>query len=484
MTAPLSSKHNSQHSTRRRGWLWLERIMALLALLNFLLVIFDLSYIPFRDLYLRSYPDLTVWYGENFKGIEADPFTEHYLATVVQLDEQVAQTGLTSPDAQEILADLRQQSEAMIDENPFQIAEKSGTLEQIKTKMRDRIGTDSSQGAFQRFWSPAYLSNAGYAQELQFFNTEVRPLIETNYFRRIAFDGKPVNDFIRIDVWFIAIFAIDLLIRSFFLRRRYSNLTWRDAILWRWYDLLLLIPFSTVRLPVLRLIRIIPVAVRLDQARLVNLQPLQSSISRFVISQVAIELTEVILVRVIDQMQNVIRTGEAKNWMVNPSKNSQYIDINNVNELEVISQQLTTLLVDQVLPQIKPELDTVVNQSIQRTMDLAPGYEGFRQIPGIGNLPNQVSQRIVAQASATLYQGLKQALENPRNNPAMQALINKLTLTLRQEIQQDQTVDEIEAMTIALLEEIKINYIRRLSLEDFEILQDKRYRLYDVTQKR
>lgn len=484
MTAPLSLQQNTQRSTRHRGWLWLERIMALLALLNFLLVIFDLSYIPFRDMYLRSYPELTVWYGENFKGIEPDTFTEHYLATVVQLDEQVSQTGLTSPAAQEILADLRRQSEAMIDENPFQIAEKSGTLEQIKAKMRDRISTDSSQQAFNQFWSQPYLSNAGYAQELQFFNTEIRPLIETNYFRRIAFDGKPVNDFIRIDIWFIAIFAIDLLIRSFFLRRRYSNLTWRDAILWRWYDLLLLIPFSSVRLPTLRLIRIIPVAIRLDEARLVNLHPLRASISRFVISQVAIELTEVILVRVIDQMQNVIRSGEAKTWLVDPHKQRQYIDINEVNELDVITQQLTTLLVNQVLPQIKPELDTVVNHSIQRTMNLAPGYESFRHLPGIGNLPNQISQRIVAQTSASLYHGLKNALENPQENPDMKALINKLTLTLRKEIQQDEAVDEIEAMTIALLEEIKINYIRRLSQEDYEILQEKRYRLYDVTQKK
>jgi hypothetical protein len=458
--------------------------MALLALINFLLVIFDLSYIPFRDLYLRSYPEITVWYGETFTGIEPDPFTAHYLTTGVQLDAQVSQTGLTSTAAQEILADLRQQSEAMIDENPFQIAEKSGTLEQIKAKMRDRIGTDSSQTAFNQFWSSPYLTSAGFSEELQFFNTEIRPLIETNYFRRIAFDGKPVNDFIRIDIWFIAIFAIDLLIRSFFLRRRYSNLTWRDAILWRWYDLLLLIPFSTVRLPVLRLIRIIPVAIRLDQARLINLQPLQASISRLVISQVAIELTEVILVRVIDQMQNLIRTGEAKNWLVNPRQQSQYIDINNVNELEVITQQLTTLLVNQVLPQIKPELDTIVNQSIQRTLHLAPGYEGFSHIPGIGDIPNQMTQHLVAQTSASLYHGLKQALENPQDNPAMKALVNKLTLTLRQEVQQDEAAAEIEAMTIALLEEIKINYIRRLSQEDFEILQEKRYRLYDVTQKK
>jgi hypothetical protein len=195
-------------------------------------------------------------------------------------------------------------------------------------------------------------------------------------------------------------------------------------------------------------------------------------------------LTEVILVRVIDQMQNVIRTGEVKTWLANPSRERQYIDLNDINELEVIIQQLTTLLVDQVLPQIKPELDTVVNQSIQKTMHLAPGYEGFRHIPGIGDIPNQVTQRLVAQTSASLYHGLKQALENPQDNPAMEALVNKLTSTLRQKIQQDKATDEIEAMTIALLEEIKINYIRRLSQEDFEILQEKRYRLYDVTQKK
>jgi hypothetical protein len=474
----------TQRPRRRWGSLWLERFMALLALINLLLVMVDLSYIPFRDIYLRSFPEATVWYGETFKGIEPDPYTERYLVTVVQLDEQVSQTGLTSPAAQEILADLRQQSEAMIEENPFLIAGKSGTLEQIKAKVRDRVNNNSSQSASNRFWSESYLREAGYAQELQFFDEEIRPLMETNYFRNIAFDGQPVDDFIRIDIWFIAIFALDLLIRSFFLKRRYNNLTWRDAILWRWYDLLLLIPFSTIRLPMLRLIRIIPVAVRLDQARLINLQPLQSRISRFFISQIAIELTEVILVRVIDQMQNLIHTGEAKTWLINPQSQGQYIDINDLNELEVITQQLVTLLVDQVLPQIKPELDTVVNQSIQRTMNLAPGYEHFRQVPGIGGVPNQITQRIVAQTSAAFYQGLQHALKNPQENPELQALVNKLTLTLRQEIQQDAAVDEIEAMAIALLEEVKINYVRRLSQQDYEILQEKRYRLYDVTQQK
>ena len=37
----------------------------------------------------------------------------------------------------------------------------------------------------------------------------------------------------------------------------------------------------------------------------------------------------------------------------------------------------------------------------------------------------------------------------------MQALLAKFAATLRSEIQQDNTLEELEAMTLALLEEIK-----------------------------
>jgi len=76
------------------------------------------------------------------------------------------------------------------------------------------------------------------------------------------------------------------------------------------------------------------------------------------------------------------------------------------------------------------------------------------------------------------------ALTSSHENPAMQALIAKFAATLRREIQQDHTLDELEAMTLALLEEIKINYVKRLSQEDYDILLEQRFRLYDMTQQR
>jgi hypothetical protein len=458
--------------------------MALIALANLVLVIFDLSYVPFRDLYLRFLPEFTTWYGETFKGIVPHWVTTHYLETVDQLEEQVAQSGLTSPDAQAMLEELRQQSTDMIDENPFQIANKSGTLELIKLKMRDRMGTESSTEAFDEFWSRSYLTQAGYSQELRFFNDEIRPLIETNYYRGIGLDGGPINYFWRIDAWFILLFFIEITARCFYLSRRYKNLTLRDAVLWRWYDLLLIIPFTITRLPWLALLRIIPVTVRLNQARLVDLRPWQSRINHFFISQIAVELTEVILLRVIDQLQNLIRNGEVSDWLLRTGGGRQYIDINDVNELEVISQRTLSVLINQVLPQIKPELDGVVNQSVQKAMGMVPGYESFRHITGIGGIPNQLTQVMVAEVSQNLYQALQKSLASSPENPAMQALLTKFAATLRTEIQQDGTLEELETMSLALLEEVKINYVKRLSQEDYDMLQEQRFRLYDVTQER
>jgi len=64
--------------SRRRVNLWFERVMAILALVNLLLVIGDLTYIRFRDQYLRILPEVTEWYGETYKGIEPHPETTAY----------------------------------------------------------------------------------------------------------------------------------------------------------------------------------------------------------------------------------------------------------------------------------------------------------------------------------------------------------------------------------------------------------------------
>ncbi len=471
-----------KHKGRPRRFTRFERLMAILALLNLALVGFDLSYIPWRDLYLKLSPRFTGWYGETFKGIEPHRFTSHYLETVDQLQNQVAQTGLTSQSAQTILVDLQQQSAAMIAENPFELANKSGTLERIKMGLRDHMGLGSATDSFTQFWSYPHLSQAGFNQEMTFFNGKVRPLIETNFFRHIDLSGGFVNNFWRLDIAFNLLFGVELLARSIYLRRRYKHFRGRDALLWRWYDLLLIIPFSGLHLAWLALGRVIPVMIRLNQSNLVDLNPIQNRINHLLLSQVAVEITEVVVLRIIDQVQSLLRDGSLGQTLLSLQSGQRYIDINGINELEVITQRLITLTIADVLPQVKPEIDALLKHTVTQAFDYAPGYRGFRQIPGLGNLPEQIAEQVVAQFSSNVYGFLKGSLDQADSLPLAQAVGQKFTDSLKLTLQEKGNIQELEGLLVSWLEEVKLNYVKRLAKADMDRLIEERYHIYSVTQ--
>jgi hypothetical protein len=66
------------------------------------------------------------------------------------------------------------------------------------------------------------------------------------------------------------------------------------------------------------------------------------------------------VLRIIDQMQNLIQEGNVAEWLLSTGTGRRYIDINGVNELQVISKQLTNLVVNDVVPQLKPEIDALL----------------------------------------------------------------------------------------------------------------------------
>ncbi len=100
--------------------LYFERLMAIIATVNLCLVLFNLSYIPWRDFYWRRLPQITRIY-DPIKGIEPHRETKNYLETVNSLEEQVSQTGLQSPEVKTKLVDLDRLSTEIIDSNPFGI---------------------------------------------------------------------------------------------------------------------------------------------------------------------------------------------------------------------------------------------------------------------------------------------------------------------------------------------------------------------------
>ncbi|MBD2182276.1 hypothetical protein H6S82_21290 [Planktothrix sp. FACHB-1355] len=473
----------NKFSSRRN--LWFERLMAILASLNLGLVLFDMSYVPWRNFWLQGnlqfldfvikipLPPITHWY-DPVKGIQPHRETQKYLETVNALEEQVAQQGLQSPETEKLLADMRRLSNEMIDSDPFRVANKSGTLEKIKNRMRDRIGLDSARQSFKTFWSQDYLLKNGWKKEITFFNNKIRPSIETNYFRPIAESGEFVDKFWILDIPFAIIFGLEFLGRTWSIGRRHFGVSWRDAMLWRWYDIFLLIPFW-------RWLRIIPVTLRLHQAELIDLDRIQAQFSQGFVATFAEEITEVVVVRVIKQVQSSIEKGEITRWLLQPEKRT-YIDINNVNEVEAIADIMIKLIVYRVLPKIQPDLEAILRHNIESVLKNLPAYKNIQNIPLLANIPNQLTERLVTEISQGAYEAIKAALEDAEGAKLSAQLVQHFGEAIAQEVQSQQTVDKIQSLVLDMLEEIKINYVERLSQEDVEQVMEETRKIRQLTQ--
>ena len=442
----------------RQRNLWFEQLMAIIASVNLGLVLFDLSYVPWRNFYIRNLPEVTQRY-DPIKGIEPHRETENYLATVNALTEQVSQTGLRSPQVAQKLEELSRLSGEMIDSNPFAAVDKSGTLEKIKNRMRDRIGVKSSKQAFSTFWSQAYLSKRGWNQEINFFNQTIRPLIITNYYRSIGENGEFIDKFWIIDLPFVILFAVELLARSFYIKRQHPGFSWSNAILWRWYDLFLLLPFW-------RILRVIPVLIRLDHARLLNLHPLRQQIHQGIVANFAEEITEIVVVRVINQVQGSIQRGELKHWLSQNENLRSYIDINNINEVEAIGSILVKTIVYQVLPKIQPEIAAILRHNIESALRGAPMYRNLHSLPGLEVMQTQLSEQLATQITTNLYGAIVNATEDPVGAKLSSQLLQRFSEALGTEMQKKHVLSEIQNLLIDFLEEVKLNYVQRLSQED------------------
>ena len=478
-------------SAKRPLILWIERVMAFLALLNLLLVLFDLSYIPLRDFWLQGRVQLfikigtfeqefpqqplevlpvrvTDWY-DWVKGIEPNRSTQSYLKRVEDLKRTTKETDLEVIDA--ILVDLRSLSIKMIENNPFQIADKTGTLERIKNKMRLHIFNNkdaSSQESFNTFWSREYLNENDYDEQLDFFSRQIKPLMETNYFRPVGENGELIDNFSLLDFPFFLIFLLDFLSRTWFISRRHAGLSWFDAMLWRWYDVFLLVPLF-------RWLRVIPVTIRFSEANLIDLHRIQKQASQGFVATIAEDLTEVVVIRVVNQLQDSIRKGQLSNFLSQQNER-EYIDLNDINETAELVKLMSNLIVNDVMPKVRPDAEALLQYSIGKVVDESPAYQGLQNLPGVKELKTNLTEQLVKQIYQVLQDTLKVAIaEDKVFDELLEKLGTNFSKSINSEIQAKQSIEKMEFLLVALLEEVKINYVESLTEEDIEqILEQKR----------
>jgi hypothetical protein len=140
-----------------------------------------------------------------------------------------------------------------------------------------------------------------------------------------------------------------------------------------------------------------------------------------------------------------------------------------------------------VLPQLQPDLEAVLRYNIENMFKQSSVYQGLQQVPGLGNLPEQMATQLVSELSklATFgpqnaYEAFKEAANDTVGNQLSSQLVQNFGKALGVELQQQQTLQEIQLLLFDFFEEVKINYVKQLSDEDFQQILVETKKLQEI----
>lgn len=428
---------------------WWEKVSAIVALIGLLFSLFNLTYVPLRDMYFRYLPSIVNVY-DPMKGITDHPFTTEYLSLVKQLDQSFSPSNQLTPKSRELLSSLREKSEEMIENNPFLISQKFSTYARLKRLIREHTGkVDAKVGLFQ-FWSEDNFQNQG-KQELTYFQASIAPLLEKNFYRNVDEYGRFEDEFWRIDLIFIGFFAIELTARTTIMSYRMTGINWFDALLRRWYDWLLLIPLW-------RWLRILPVLIRLHTSKVINLERILSQVTHEPAAYLADRVSQYLLVRLVNQTKNSVVEGDAANLLLNPQP---YLKVSDADKIERLTDRFLALTIYKVLPKVQPDLEALLHYSLRGAFLESDFYQNLQQVPGVENIPNQWLENLSNQLARSSVDVLVSSYEDAEGKELFDRLSSDFKDALKLELQNKETLTEIEKLLGELLEEVKINYIKK-----------------------
>ena len=190
---------------------------------------------------------------------------------------------------------------------------------------------------------------------------------------------------------------------------------------------------------------------------------------------IAQEMTEVLVIRIIDQIQDLIRQGKLSEIL---SKQGQkaYIDINEKNEIVEITRIVSQVMLEKVLPQIQPDVEKFLIYNIEQILSQSTPYQQLQVLPGVRSLQTQMMTQIIGQLYELTLEALQSLLkQDPVFDELLENLVENLRQTTHQEMTAKQSLSTIENLLTELMEEVKINYVTQLSQTDIDrIVEESR----------
>jgi hypothetical protein len=297
----------------------------------------------------------------------------------------------------------------------------------------------------------------------------VLPLVETNYWRSIDENARPTDHAWRIDLLlFQWVFALDILQRVLRLRRRLPGLSWRDALLRRWFDLPLLLPFW-------RWLRIGPVVARLQSARLVNLEPLRAVVSRGVVALLALELFEVLALQLLDGAQGLVRSPGLPQRLRALRSHQSVVRSEDEQELVELVRIWAPLLLTQVAPRMAPELQGLLDYTLRQSLDRTVVPPPLRQLRPLLQVESGISRQLASGMVDSLLDlsrrsGQRLAQRDDRQLELLRQCIDRFWDELALALETGTALQRSQDLVCALIEGVKGTYLSQINRASIEAL--------------
>ncbi len=444
-----------------------EIFFCLILAANLSVVLFDSTYLmkipytyyTFRDIYRTaadryeilsflkhpSRPGLLFY--DDVKGIDAHRATASFLADFDRLEKILNRPEEKQPEVPELLGRLSSEMVRMIDQDPytgdFALAEKNGTLEEIKNRIRAHYratGTAlheiSAKDSFRRFFSAENLTPAMQRSELAFFNVRLRPLFEQNYHRWIDIDGEQKDFFTRrIDLWFLLFFWCDFIARWVYAVFARSYRRWYLFPIRRWVEIFNLI--SLHHTVWTRILRVVPLFNRLKENGFLPGEGIMPGLIHENAEIIAEEISGMVFVNILDQTQSIIRSGDF----------NQIGDINEsgiIAEIRKFTNTNIGLIGQSMIPAIEPDIARLIEFSVNSAMK-----------PYLNSPVGFPVRMLLRQVYSGLHDGLRAALSSPEGMNQIKNIMQKAVDTIIAELTADRNVAVMQEEVAALLEAVK-----------------------------
>ena len=443
-----------------------------ISIFNLFLIFFDFTYLSFRPFYYKNVHQITSWY-DTYLGIEPHPITNKYHNLVTNL--KYAKTDKEALDIQEKIYSL---SEKMINNNPFEKSGLLGNFALIEQKIKRKFESETNLKAniynvYTKIYKNVNFNNVDFnnlelnllllkwfwsgetkeqiKQNTLFYQQNLKFLFNSNYIRHYDINGNLVNEFYKIDLPFYFLFLTEFFIYWYISIRRKKYAFWFLFPLYRWYDVLSLIPSYYFRF--FRVFRVISLftRVRSHQFSYLGNDILSNAIVKYT-NIIKDELSNMVSLRILNEFQGEIKKGKSEGLYV-------------VEPLQKHREELKQIFFN-VLQNILENDD--IKEQIRLTLEKSL-VDSASKVGTLKIIPNFVKQNLTKQIGLSIFDSITEVLLHLTDNKdeKMVKLMNSLFDELIFNLKNEQLNKVFHEILYGIIEKIKKNVYEKKDEKKF-----------------